>query len=53
MFPPATVLIKHLFHWQVNAEKTKSEALAQEKEAAKLKQDNQIIKDEAEADLST
>lgn len=37
----------------MEAEITKNEALAQEREATKLKLDNQAIKDEAEADLST
>lgn len=37
---------------QIEAEKTKAQAVLQENEAAKLKRENQAIKDEAEADLS-
>lgn len=39
--------------FQIEAEKTKAEAVQQEIAASKMKEENQAIRDEAEADLST
>lgn len=39
--------------FQTEAEQTRAEAMKQEEVATKLKNENQLIRDEAETDLST